>query len=307
MSESELPNGLINFGPDANCTLELCPLEWSVYQYRPSLPANAFFLAVYGLFFFIHAIIGFRWRYIGFTVCMMLGCALQVGGYAGRIILYDNPFDFIGFLVQIILITCAPVFFTAAIYVTLSQTIVALGPDASRFKPQLFYWIFIPADVLCLTLQAAGGALSTTSKGSSTVGVDVSMAGLILQVIVLAAFCGLFVDYLVRRARLHGATRPLNTRLRLYLGGLSLAILLILARCIYRCYELSQGYRDSEVITDEGLFIALEGVLIVLATASLCIGHPGFAFTPSFEIKGASAPQRHVSDVESLQEPKPST
>lgn len=127
------------------------------------------------------------------------------------------------------------------------------------------YWLFISADILCLVLQAAGGALSTTSSGSSQVGIDVAMAGLILQVIVLAIFCGFFADYMIRYWRLRqrdpaALENQVGRNQGLFFGGLAGAIVLILARCIYRVEELSEGYEDSEKITHEGLFIGLEGV-----------------------------------------------
>ena len=174
-------------------------------------------------------------------------------------------------------LTIAPVFFTASIYVTLSKSIVYFAPDLSRFKPQLFYWIFIPADVLCLVLQAAGGALSTesTDGSSGSVGVDISMAGLILQVIVIFAFIVAFSDYMIRYWR-SGRMSAFGWRLKAFFAGLSAAIVLVLARCIYRVAELKDGY-TGEIITHEGPFIALEGVFIVLAAVCLCFGHPGLA------------------------------
>lgn len=68
-----------------------------------------------------------------------MGCLVEIGGYIGRVIMYGNPFDFIGFMTQIgkvlsrsspsdnvltglVLITSGPVFYTAAIYITLSKT-----------------------------------------------------------------------------------------------------------------------------------------------------------------------------------------
>jgi hypothetical protein len=48
--------------------------------------------------------------------------------------------------------------------------------------------------------------------------------------------------------------------MRIFFGFVSAAVILILARCAFRCYELSEGYEDSDLITDEGLFIGLEGV-----------------------------------------------
>jgi hypothetical protein len=112
--------------------------------------------------------------------------------------------------------------------------------------------------MICLVLQAAGGALSTISKGVSDIGVDLAMAGLVMQVIFIVLFCVLFGDYIIRYSR-NQTKRPLTTRERLFFSALGLAIVLILARCIYRCYELSEGY-SSDLISDEALFIGLEGV-----------------------------------------------
>ncbi|KAI9147645.1 Efflux pump himE [Paramyrothecium foliicola] len=271
------PNGLIPYGPDANCTLELCPIEWTVYRYRPSLAANGTFIALFALAIGVHVFLGIRWRSWGFMTFMILGCTEGIIGYVGRILMYHNPFSFAAFMMQIVCITSAPVFFTAAIYVTLSKIVMHFAPELCRFNPKLFYWVFIPADLVCLVLQAAGGAMSSSSSGSSQTGIDIAMAGLILQVIILFVFCVLLGDYLVRYFRQKSAT-ALSGKMRIFFGFLSLSVLLILGRCLFRCYELSEGYQDSDLITDEPLFIGLEGVLVVLAVFSLCIGHPGLVF-----------------------------
>jgi H+/Cl- antiporter ClcA len=91
------------------------------------------------------------------------------------------------------------------------------------------------------------------------VGIDIAMVGLALQVAVIGIFIIMFGDYLIRYFR-SDTTRPLVRREKLFFAALALALTLILGRCGYRCYELSQGYNDSDLITDEGLFIALEGV-----------------------------------------------
>ncbi|KAL7805439.1 RTA1 domain-containing protein [Trichoderma aethiopicum] len=271
------PGGYVVFGPQANCTLDVCPIEWSVYKYRPSIAANSVFIALFAIAISVHIILGIRWRQWNFMGLMVFGCLVEIGGYAGRLVLYNNPFSFGGFMDQIVLITVGPVFYTAGIYITLSKTINFLAPDISRIKPELFYWIFIPLDIVCLILQAAGGAMSTISSGSSQTGVDIAMAGLALQVAGLFFFSLLFVDYVVRYARKKKST-PLGQRMRIFFGFLGAAILLIFTRCIYRCYELSKGYVHSDLITDQGLFIGLEGVLIVIAVFCLSVGHPGFIF-----------------------------
>lgn len=136
MSATKLPNGLRTFGPKANCTLEICPLQASLLQYQPSIPVNGTFIALFALAAIIHAVQGFRAKTWGFMSSMIGGCLIEIVGYVGRLILHDNPFSFGGFLIQIsklclnvvalrpanrhlVCITVAPVFFCAAIYVML--------------------------------------------------------------------------------------------------------------------------------------------------------------------------------------------
>ncbi|KAK6700029.1 hypothetical protein SNK05_012822 [Fusarium graminearum] len=144
-------------------------------------------------------------------------------------------------------------------FLTPTFSIKHFAPEVSRFKPQLIWWIFIPADIICLVLQGTGGALSTVSQGSSQMGIDVALAGLSLQVVILVLFCAILGDYLWRYFR-SGSSGALSKRMQVFFGFVSAAVILILARCAFRCYELSKGYQDSDLITDEALFIGLEGV-----------------------------------------------
>lgn len=95
-----LPNGLIAFGPDANCTLAICPVEWSVLQYQPNIPVNAVVVALFAISMVVHIFQGFRWKTWSFTICMVIGCIDEILGYGGRFMLHDNPFSFNAFLMQ---------------------------------------------------------------------------------------------------------------------------------------------------------------------------------------------------------------
>lgn len=100
--------------------------------------------------------------------------------------------------------------------------------------------------------------MSAASSGDDTNGEKIAMAGLIFQVITLSAFSILFGDFIIR---LRGSTHAKNLIRRdtLFLSFLVAAILSTLARCIFRAYELKEGYKG-DLITHEDLFIALEGV-----------------------------------------------
>ena len=97
------PSGLqyIAGGKDANCTLSACPVEQSVYGYRPSIGASAALIALYAVAMVIHLALGFRNKTWFFMSAMVLGCIDEAIGYAGRILLWQNPWGHSGFILQI--------------------------------------------------------------------------------------------------------------------------------------------------------------------------------------------------------------
>ena len=68
-----------------------------------------------------------------------------------------------------------------------------------------------------------------------------------------------------------------TTRFQVFLCFLVSAIVLIFIRCAFRINELKDGY-DGGSFHQQGTFIGLESVMIVLATFSLNIAHPGPGF-----------------------------
>ncbi|KAL2428742.1 Efflux pump himE [Exophiala dermatitidis] len=283
------PNGTVYifYGDQANCTISACPVSVSVYGYRPSLAASGTLIALYTICIFVQIFLGWRYKAWGFMAAMVLGCIDEILGYVGRILLWQNPWGQQGFIMQIVLITIGPVFFSAAIYVMLYQIVTYISIKHSRFPPRFFYYIFIPCDILSLILQAIGGSMSSSSNGSSQAGVNIALAGLAFQVATLVVFVTMTADYFVRSHEVW--MRPsttsrrkriqLPTRFLVFVSFLSLATLLILVRCCYRVYELNEGYSmDSEALRDEGLFIGLESVMVILAAYCLIVAHPGFGF-----------------------------
>ena len=100
INESAYSN-YVAYGPDVNCTLALCPVELSVYEYQPTLGGNIAFLVLFGIATIIHIAMGLKWRTWFFVFCMFWGCVDEMIGYGGRIMLHQNPFTFDGFLIQI--------------------------------------------------------------------------------------------------------------------------------------------------------------------------------------------------------------
>ncbi|RDW82835.1 hypothetical protein BP6252_03947 [Coleophoma cylindrospora] len=265
-----------------NCTLDTCNVKASIFQYRPSLGANAAFIALFGIAFVLHLLQGLRWRTWTFMGLVLCGCASEMIGYGGRIMMSGNPWNFTGFMLQIVCVTFAPVFFTAAIYVTLYRTVLYLSPTSSRFAPRIYYILFIPCDIISLVLQAIGGAKSTQTSGSSQSAINIALAGLGFQVGTLCIFIALSLDFALRYRRdlQTGAVRTQNipATFKIFASFLTLSTLCILVRCVYRIDELSNGYQGP-LIHNEGLFIGLEGVMVIAAVFALNVGHPGRVFT----------------------------
>jgi hypothetical protein len=107
-----MDNNMLNFttsdgifylagGDHANCTVTACPIQLSTYGYRPSLPCSATLIAIYAIILLVQAYLGIMYRSWWFTGAMIAGSIDEGVGYAGRIMLYQNPWGNSGFIMQI--------------------------------------------------------------------------------------------------------------------------------------------------------------------------------------------------------------
>ena len=91
-TETHCPDAFWDY--TATCTVEICPISSSNWDYLPSLAANGVFIALFSLSlagYLGQAFIARSWK--GFTIAMVGGCILEVLGYAGRIMAYHNPWS----------------------------------------------------------------------------------------------------------------------------------------------------------------------------------------------------------------------
>ena len=273
--------------PD-NCTdvSPLCPVEGTTYGYYPSMGANAFFAAFFGICLIVQLGQGVWRRTWSFMIALSLGCLGECLGYIGRIILHNNPFSSGGFQIQICCLIISPAFISGGLYLTLKHLVRCFGQERSRLPARLYTWIFISCDLLSLVMQGAGGGIAATAKAGSSAldtGTNLMIAGIVFQVVVLAVFGLLVVDYLLRtwaaRSQLSGEAAGLAHAplFRCFLGAIVVAYFGVLTRSIYRIPELAAGWR-SETMRNEAEFIVLEGVMIVLSVLVLTVFHPGWCF-----------------------------
>ena len=271
--------------PQYLCTLDTCCLWQSHFLYIPNYGANLFFLVFFAIFVIPQVGLGIWYRTWGFLVAMFFGLALEAVGYGSRIMIHNNPFADNPFLIYLITLTIAPVFIAAAIYLCLTRMIGLYGDHLSRFRPRTIAIAFMCSDFLSLVLQAIGGALADTASThhAARIGIDIMIAGLLLQALSLAAFLIFVVDFSlsVRKGTLDPTPAKQAMRnsalFKVFTASLLLATLAILVRSIFRVAELWEGF-SGDLWNNETDFLILDGAMIALATICLTVMHPGTAF-----------------------------
>ena len=99
----------------------------------------------------------------------------------------------------LICLTLGPAFLSGAIYLCLSRVVVAYGTHLSRLSPRAYAFIFMSSDFLSLVLQGAGGGITATAglgdDSQHNLGVHIMVAGLVFQVVSLALYMVLCLDF----------------------------------------------------------------------------------------------------------------
>ena len=169
---------------------------------------------------------------------------------------------------------------------TLKHLTLTFGPQLNRFPARYYTWAFISADIFSLILQGCGGGIAATANPGSSllnVGTDQMMTGIVLQVLTLLIFGGLALDFTLRLSRdstpftIEAADLKNKLSFKLFLSGLTLALITVFTRCVYRIAEMAGGW-SNPIMQSESEFIALDGVMVMLATAALTLFHPGYCF-----------------------------
>ncbi|KAK2593297.1 hypothetical protein QQS21_009021 [Conoideocrella luteorostrata] len=280
----------------------LCDDVPSFYEYRINLAPNAVFIGMFGASLLGYLVtLALTRRAAAFNVALILGLICEVIGYAGRIMSWDNPWDENGFLIQICCLTIGPAFMAAGCYLCLRRIVSAFGPENSRLVPEYYTRIFIPCDIISLILQAVGGAMAaiaTHEHESPDTGSHIMVAGLSFQVATMVCFITASIDFVLRTHRRRRAIGPSalsqdpalvrmrsTLRFKLFLAALSLASVLILWRSAFRVAELSEGW-TGPIMADQSMFVAFEGILILVAVLALNVFHPGVCARELFEARG---------------------
>ncbi|RCI16876.1 hypothetical protein L249_2041 [Ophiocordyceps polyrhachis-furcata BCC 54312] len=286
---------LTNFCND-NPEVIPCSQLPGLYQYKIDVAPNVIFLFIFCVSLLWYGAVLFRTkRGLSFSLAMMAGLICEIMSYSGRLANAHNQWNLVAFVMEEIFIGLGPTFMAAGLYLCLGNIVAIFGADNSRI-PQAYYTrIFIPGDMLALTFQAAGGAATAKNVLSgepSETSNRVLIVGLVFQLMTLSGFIAASIDFAFRA---HGRWKRLGEaaftqhpayvrlrstkRFRGFIAALTLATACILWRSIFHLIELSEPI-PGPIRGNQGLFIAFEGLLIVIAVLSLNIFNPVLFYQP---------------------------
>ncbi|RDW93489.1 RTA1 domain-containing protein [Aspergillus mulundensis] len=285
-----------------NCTsvTPACPVSGTTLGYSPNLAGNLILLIVFAVCGLAQLWLGVRYKVRLYTTLVFLGCAGEVVGYIGRLMLHSNPWSNGGVIIQTLLLIVSPSFLAAALYLTVKTVVLHTGPQFSILNPKLYTWLFI----IWLQATAANG------KGSeSTVrtGTDIMIAGIAFQAATMAV-CGIltidFARRVYRHRRQHGAyprslslsERRVNRKEFVFFVSCNVVALTAnLIRCIYRIPEMAGGW-GNPMMQDEAKFMVLDGTMVSIGAILMTVAFPG-AYFPSISSRAIRQHQKTSSFV----------
>ncbi|KAH7319835.1 putative RTA1 domain protein [Stachybotrys elegans] len=308
MSDSEYTGGRRPFD-ECHEVSAFCPVEATVLGYYPNLGSGIFFTIGFGSLFIAAAILSVWKRTWSFGGFICAGLVLEMSGYIGRILLNDNPWNSDAFQLQICAIIIGPTLLCVSLYLTLKHVALHLSAELSRIRPKWYPFIFLPADLCCLCVQAIGGGLAAAAGRDNISllngGNNAIIAGIVLQVVVLLFFGITSADYLFRvkkHFQTSSSADPTALALwnsptfRRFLWAVGGAYFAILTRCIYRIAEMALGW-GNHIMQDEPSFLVLDSTLMFVATFLLTAFHPGLFFPQMSNSKRVSASEKQASTL----------
>lgn len=168
---------------------------------------------------------------------------METTGLITRALGNSNPSSSALKIVQVLCILLAPVLFTAAIYMTLGH--IVRGADGERFSFLRSTWItkiFVGGDIVCFITQAIGAGV-IAAGGTTKLGGDIVLAGLILQICVFFFFVGIGVRFHVMLRR-HPSNMSVTFGWESHMVALYLMSVAITSRNIYRVVEYCMGRKS---------------------------------------------------------------
>ncbi|KAH6693498.1 RTA1 like protein-domain-containing protein [Plectosphaerella plurivora] len=277
-----------------------CPVEATIYGDYFTLGATATYATILGGFLAAQVPLAIRAKTWSYSAWLAAGTGFEFIGYVCRSVMSKNPWNFEAFIAQNLCLVLGPTLVAASISITFKHIVLWYGPEHSLIRPRFYPWVFVGTDFISICIQAAGGGIASgagTDASAFKLGNNMLLAGVSFQVVNMT-FCGGLILAYVWRRRKAGPTHDTNKRGRslppcargtpedvsrsgkrakMFIWGLAVAYVAIVARCIYRIPEMAMGW-GSTLMQNEATFMSLDGAMLIVACGLLTILHPAIFF-----------------------------
>ncbi|SCU86487.1 LAFA_0E01068g1_1 [Lachancea sp. 'fantastica'] len=184
---------------------------------------------------------------------LLIGVVTECGGYIARIASKNDIYALGPYVAQTVMLLVAAAFMAATIYMVFGRLLILMNATTVSFVPIRFSTaIFVSADVLSILLQAAGGSILGASD-NHTLGSNIIIAGLVVQVAVFGLFVITEIRFLFLADKVSPVTSQISKQWKILNINLFVCSVLILVRSIVRLVEFIQGYNG--YIMDHEWFI----------------------------------------------------
>ena len=203
-------------------------------------------------------------------------------GYIGRTAATNATDELMPYIIQSVFLLVPPSLFATSVYMVLGRIMRALGPageECSIIKVRWLTTIFVIGDVFAFLVQASGAGLMAAGD-DPTVGENIVVAGLIIQILFFGLFVAAAVLFHVRYERYLSVSHSLSSTQNLVrfpwtkmLTMLYVVSALILVRCIFRIIEYITG-ADAYLLTHEWTLYVFDSLLMAATMAIFYVRYP---------------------------------
>jgi len=273
------------------------PDEIDPYSYNPSLALAIVLTTFYLILSVWHMYLSMiysrkqpiRHKY---TICLFVAAIMSLAGWGMRILSIEYrhswPMSVIWYACSQSCIVIAPVFVCASLYLLMTRLIRFNLPADDKegggggrrtqvfwgLSPKRLGYLFIISDFTSFNTQGGGSSIAGAGswKGTlRTVGIDVILVGLALQVITFTGFLTVFAMFQSRVNNMKDVS--LQPGAKKVITGVWIASILVQIRTVFRLVEFAKG-DDGYLMTREWCVYVFEGGPMVIATAILAVYHP---------------------------------
>ncbi|KAI6127291.1 RTA1 like protein-domain-containing protein, partial [Pisolithus sp. B1] len=279
------------------------------YNYVPTEWICITFVALFGINTVLHLFQSYKFRMWWLIPTVILAGILEVLGWSARLWSSISPTLLTPFEIQLVGTILAPTPFLAANFLVLGKIISHLGPEYSRLSPKLYTLIFCTFDVICLIIQAVGGAMAANEVNQNQnpdSGGNIMLIGVTIQLCAMAVYvlcAGEFLLRFLNNTPIRKNSTPVSEEkrhakimewiiIRWLILGLVIQAFCLFVRAVYRSIELSNGW-SGPIISTQAYFNVFDGLMMTIAVYTMNLIHPGFFLSETRRVSGAVGwPQR---------------